>query len=104
MKKPLKYFIKFYLAVASMLTLASLFWLISLLSKLNLYPEEVCESKIRQSFYTQYEDAVGECLKGLWKENTEIGIAGAALVFIFLCGLGMFWLGRKLKNRINKFM
>jgi len=103
MKKLLKYFIQFYLAVASMLTLASLFWLISLLSKLNLNSEGVCNSKIRQGLYTQYEDAVGECLKSLWKENTQIGIIGAALVFIFLCGLGMFWLGRKRRNWINKF-
>ena len=91
--KIFKYFLRFYVFIGWMISIASICWLIGILTQLNLDIEKTCKPKLQEGL------AMPNCLNNLETENQEIGIVSGALFFIFLCGLGSVLLGRKLLKK-----
>ena len=91
--KIFKYFLRFYVFMGWMISIASICWLIGILTQLNLDVEKTCKPKSQEGL------AMPNCLNNLETENQEIGIVSGALFLIFLCGLGSVLLGRKLLKK-----
>jgi hypothetical protein len=91
--KIFKYFLKFYVFVGWIVSIASICWFIGILTKLNLDIEETCKSKFQEGL------SIANCLEKLATENQQIGIVAGVLLFISLCGLGSIFFGRKLLKR-----